>query len=92
MEQFFEEVDKEKDFYLFLDEITYVKEWDRAIKYFADPVYFTKGSVLVTGFHSVALKEAMKKFTGRRGKSENTDFHYYPLSFSEFLLLTTPGK
>ncbi|MCD6220605.1 ATP-binding protein [bacterium] len=90
MEEFFEGIDKEKGFYLFLDEMTYVKEWDRAIKYFADLGYFTKGSVLITGSDSVVLKEAMKKFPGRRGKAENTDFHYYPLSFSEFLLLTTP--
>ena len=90
MERIFEEIDKGKYFYLFLDEITYVKEWDRAIKYFADLGYFTKGSILITGSDSLILRESMKKFPGRRGKAERTDFHYYPLSFSEFLILTVP--
>lgn len=79
---------REKYFYLFLDEITYVKEWDRAVKYFADMGYFRGGCLLITGSDSVILKEGMKKFPGRRGKSEKTDFHYYPLSFSEHILLT----
>ncbi len=90
LEQLFGQMDKEKRFCLFLDEITYVKEWDRAIKYFADLGYFTKGCVLITGSDSLLLKESMKRFPGRRGKAERTDFHYYPLSFSEFLLLTVP--
>jgi len=91
MQEIFEELDREKSFYLFLDEITYVKEWDRAVKYFADLGYFTKGSLLITGSDSVILKESMKKFPGRRGKSEFTDFHYWPLSFSEYTALVSPG-
>lgn len=90
MEQLFGEMDKERSFYLFLDEITYVKDWDRAIKYFADLGYFTRGCLLITGSDSLVLKESMKRFPGRRGKAERSDFHYYPLSFSEFLLLTVP--
>ena len=90
MERIFEEIDKEKYFYLFLDEITYVKEWDRAIKYFADLGYITRGSILITGSDSLILKESMKKIPGRRGKAEKNDFHYYPLSFSEFTILTLP--
>lgn len=88
MQRVFDEIDREKYFYIFLDEITYVKEWDRAVKYFADLGYFRRGSLLITGSDSVILKEGMKKFPGRRGKSEKTDFHYYPLSFSEYILLT----
>jgi len=87
IQQIFEGLDREKYFYLFLDEITYVKEWDRAIKYFADIGYFKKGSLLITGSDSVILKESMKKFPGRRGKSAKTDFHYYPLSFSDYMSL-----
>jgi len=90
MQQIFEEMDKNQYFYLFLDEITYVKDWDRTIKYFADLGYFKNGCLLITGSDSIVLREGMKKFPGRRGTSENTDFHYYPLSFSEYVSLVAP--
>ncbi len=90
MHGIFDETGRESSFYLFIDEITYVKEWDRAIKYFADLGYFRKGRVLITGSDLAILKEGMKKFPGRRGKSDITDFHYYPISFFEYLLLLAP--
>jgi len=90
IQQAFDEIGREKYFYMFLDEITYVKEWDRAIKYFADMGYFKRGFILITGSDSIILKDSMKYFPGRRGKSGKTDFHYHPLSFSEYLLLTMP--
>jgi predicted AAA+ superfamily ATPase len=90
MQQAFEEMEKERYFYLFLDEITYVKDWDRTIKYFADLGYFKNGCLLITGSDSIILKEGMKKFPGRRGKAEKIDFHYYPLSFSEYVALVAP--
>ncbi|OGC41852.1 hypothetical protein A2Y85_03360 [candidate division WOR-3 bacterium RBG_13_43_14] len=92
MQQVFEEMDREKYFYLFLDEITYVREWDRAIKHFADLGYFKHGYLLITGSDSIVLKESMKKFPGRRGKADTTDFHYYPLSFSNYALLVAPDQ
>jgi predicted AAA+ superfamily ATPase len=87
LQQVIKEVDLEKHFYIFLDEITYVKEWDRAIKYFADMGYLKNSTLIITGSDSVILKEAMKKFPGRRGQSAKTDFHYWPISFSEYLKL-----
>lgn len=80
-----------KFFYLFIDEVTYVKEWDRAIKHFADLGYFRQGSVLITGSDSTILQEGMKRFPGRRGTASKTDFHYYPLSFSEYIRLAEPS-
>lgn len=92
MQQVFEEIDREKYFYLFLDEITYVREWDRAIKHFADLGYFKHGCLLITGSDSIILQESMKKFPGRRGKADMTDFHYYPLSFSDYMMLVAPDQ
>jgi len=92
MQQVFEEMDREKYFYLFLDEITYVREWDRAIKHFADLGYFKHGCLLITGSDSIILKESMKKFPGRRGKADTSDFHYYPLSFSDYVFLIAPQQ
>jgi hypothetical protein len=91
MEQFFLSKPEEGYFYLFIDEVTYVKEWDRVIKHFADLGYFRRGCVLIPGSDQVILKEGMQRFPGRRGVSAKTDFHYYPLSFSEFVKLLEPG-
>jgi predicted AAA+ superfamily ATPase len=88
LQETFEEMKRDEFFYLFLDEITYIHDWDRAIKHFADLGLFRKGSILITGSDSQILKEAMKKFPGRRGISGTTDFHCYPLSFQEFVRTT----
>lgn len=82
---------KESFFYLFIDEVTYVRDWDRAIKYFADLGVFRRGSVLITGSDSTILQEGMKRFPGRRGVAPETDFHYYPLSFSQYVSLVNPS-
>jgi len=91
VEHFFKQLQQGTFFYLFIDEVTYVKEWDRAIKYFADLGYFRQGSVLITGSDSTILEEGMKRFPGRRGTASTTDFHYYPLSFSEYIRLVEPS-
>lgn len=74
-------------FVLFLDEVTYVKEWDRAIKSLADAGLFRNGSVTITGSDSYILKEAMMRFPGRRGEADEGDFHLHPLSFHEYVFL-----
>ncbi len=74
-------------FLLIIDEITYVKDWDRVIKALADEGYFKGGICLLTGSDTLILKEAAMRFPGRRGKAEKTDFHLYPLSFSEYVKL-----
>lgn len=78
-------------FFLFIDEASYTKEWDRTIKYLADIGFFSEGSVVVTGSDSVVLKEAMMRFPGRRGKAPRQDFHLYPLSFFEYVRLQEPS-
>lgn len=76
-------------FLLIIDEITYVKDWDRVIKALADEGYFQQGICLLTGSDTLILKEAAMRFPGRRGMSAQTDFHLYPLSFSEYVKLQT---
>jgi predicted AAA+ superfamily ATPase len=91
IEYFLTRLEKDTFFYIFIDEVTYVREWDRAIKYFADLGYFRRGSVLITGSDSTILVEGMKRFPGRRGTAADTDFQYYPLSFSQYILLVEPS-
>lgn len=77
-------------FLLIIDEITFVKEWDRVIKALADEGWFSKGLCLLTGSDTLILKKAAMRFPGRRGMTDQVDFHLYPLSFSEYVKLTHP--
>lgn len=74
-------------FLLIIDEITFVRHWDRVIKSLADEGCFTRGMCILTGSDTLILKEAVMRFPGRRGKAAQTDFHLYPLSFSEYVHL-----
>lgn len=69
--------------YVLLDEITYVKDWDKGIKYLADAGMLENAVLLMTGSDIVIIKEARIRFPGRRGKASTVDFHMYPLSFLE---------
>ncbi|MFA4875688.1 MAG: ATP-binding protein [bacterium] len=91
IEEFQNELANRRPFFLFIDEITYVREWDRAIKSLADAGLFRNGSVLITGSDTVVLKDAMKRFPGRRGAAAQQDFHYNPLSFSQYVTLVDPA-
>jgi predicted AAA+ superfamily ATPase len=73
-----------KNFLLIVDEITFVKNWDRVIKALADEGHFKKGLCLLTGSDTLILKEAAMRFPGRRGKAAQTDFHLHPLCFREY--------
>lgn len=79
-------------FLLIIDEITFVKDWDRVIKALADEGYFERGACLITGSDTLILKEAAMRFPGRRGKAAQVDFHLYPLSFAEYVNLRTTAK
>ena len=74
-------------FLLIIDEITFVKHWERAIKALADEGYFQRGICLLTGSDLFILKEAAMSFPGRRGSADPTDFHLYPLSFRAYVQL-----
>lgn len=73
--------------FLIIDEITYVNEWDRAIKFCADAGYLKHCIVVLTGSDLTLMQAARMTFPGRRGKADTVDFHVYPLSFREFLQL-----
>jgi len=73
--------------YLFIDEISYIKDWDRSIKYLADAGYFEDITVILTGSDSKIIRTAMKRFAGRRGAADQVDFDFNPLSFMEFVCL-----
>lgn len=73
--------------YLIIDEVTYIKDWDKAVKYAADAGMLEQTVLVLTGSDLHFIREARMRFPGRRGPADIADFHLYPLSFREFLLL-----
>ncbi len=71
--------------YIIIDEVTYIKNWDKAIKYAADAGMLTNVVLFLTGSDLVLMQETRKTFPGRRGSAKTVDFHLYPLSFRDFL-------
>jgi len=73
--------------YLIVDEVTYIKEWDRGIKYLADAGFLENITLVLTGSDMVVIQESRMRFPGRRGQSDTLDFYLYPLSFYECVKL-----
>jgi predicted AAA+ superfamily ATPase len=71
--------------FLIVDEITYIKDWDKGIKFLADGGILERVVLILTGSDLVLMQEARMRFPGRRGKADKVDFHFYPLSFKEFV-------
>jgi len=76
--------------YIFLDEITFVKKWERGVKLLADRGYLENSVVMITGSNIVDLKRSAERFPGRRGKY-GRDFLFMPLTFRQFVSLVNPG-
>jgi len=73
--------------YLLLDEVTYIRDWDKGVKYLADAGMLENIIVFLTGSDMVIIKEARMRFPGRRGTADTVDFHLYPLDFLETVRL-----
>ena len=68
--------------YIFLDEVTFVEEWWRAIKSRIDQGRFRRDVLTLSGSSSIELKKQKELFPGRRGKGG--DHTLLPLSFGEY--------
>lgn len=71
----------EKHVYLFLDEISFVTEWQRAILAIANMGLTRNATLILTGSNARDLKESAERLPGRRGKGK--DHKLYPLSITE---------
>ncbi len=76
--------------YVFLDEVSYIRDWDKAVKFAADAGMLENTVLLLTGSDLAFIQEARMRFPGRRGDASSADFHMYPLSFYEYLSLKNP--
>lgn len=67
--------------YLFLDEISFVHMWQRAILALSNMGLLKNVTVILTGSNARDLKESSERLPGRRGKGR--DYKLYPLSIIE---------
>jgi len=65
-----------------LDEVTYPREWYRALKFYLDQGHFQNDVIIATGSVSMYAKREVETFPGRRGWGR--DYVMYPLSFKKF--------
>jgi len=74
--------------YVFLDEISNVRDWQKGIKFLYDIGKLKNISMLLTGSHSIDIKAGSERLPGRRG---DVDTIYnrilVPMKFSEYVEL-----
>jgi len=72
--------------FLFLDEISNVFHWQRAIKSLKDTGKLRRCTVVTTGSHSVDLRRSAELLPGRRGRpSDSLDKIMLPMSFAQYV-------
>jgi predicted AAA+ superfamily ATPase len=82
----YEKIKKEnnvKTSYIFLDEVTNLKEWWRVVKGLIDMGFFKDDIIVATGSATLNVLKEKESFPGRRGFGK--DIEVLPLSFPEFL-------
>ncbi len=70
---------------IFLDEISFVNEWPRAILSFSNKGLLIGKTVWITGSNARDLKESGERLPGRRGSGQ--DIQIYPFGFRELRTL-----
>jgi len=78
--------DTKKRLYIFLDEISSVRDWQRGVKYLADSGRLRGVTLILTGSHSIDIKRGQERLPGRRGSvNEVLDKILVPMKFSEYV-------
>jgi len=71
--------------YLLLDEVSSIKDWQRAIKFLVDKGRLASVTLILTGSHTLDIKKASERLPGRRGQVKDTpDKIMLPMKFSEY--------
>jgi predicted AAA+ superfamily ATPase len=78
-----------KERYIFLDEISRIKDWQRSIKSLKDSGELDKCCLMLTGSHTLDIKYGADRMPGRTGKL-GRDLTLLPLKFSEYVMLIKP--
>jgi hypothetical protein len=71
--------------YIFLDEVSSVKNWQNAIKHLVDGGQLSNATVVLTGSHTIDIRKSSERLPGRRGLVKDTaDKIMLPMKFAEF--------
>lgn len=71
--------------YIFLDEVSSVRDWQKGIKHLVDTGKLRNVSVVLTGSHTLDLKGVSERLPGRRGAVVDTpDKILLPMKFGEY--------
>lgn len=81
---------QKKRLYIFLDEVTSVKDWQRGIKYLVDAGKLSQAVMVLTGSNAADLRKGMERLPGRRGKTGSPDKIMLPMTFREYVSLINP--
>lgn len=72
--------------FMFLDEVSSIREWQRAIKHLADTGKLKAVTVFLTGSHTLDVKAMSERLPGRRGVAKDTlDKILLPMKYSEYV-------
>lgn len=82
---YFEWINNNHRKFIFIDEITFVKEWTRAIKHLADIGRLRSCSLIITGSNSHDLRYELERMPGRRGQDAELDKIMFGVSFREYV-------
>ncbi|MEM2099189.1 MAG: AAA family ATPase [Candidatus Bathyarchaeia archaeon] len=74
------------DLYMYIDEITSIKDWNFELKYLSDSGTLERAGILVTGSCASALRRKGELLPGRG--LEGNECHMKPLSFRDFVFQT----
>jgi len=78
--------------FLFLDEVSSIKDWQKGIKRLWDQQKLKNCTVIATGSHTVDLKLSTEKLPGRRGDTNDAlDKIMLPMKFSEYVSILDPA-
>lgn len=69
---------------LFVDEITAVKDWQRALKTLVDSGELRKVLIITTGSKAADLRHGGERLPGRKGRLGRTTYLFTPVSYREF--------
>ncbi len=71
---------------LFIDEITAVPNWEKAVKRVIDQGLLKNVLIVTTGSKASDLRHGSEKLPGRKGKLPKNEYIFLPISYREFKL------
>ncbi|MFH1916045.1 MAG: ATP-binding protein [Nanoarchaeota archaeon] len=78
--------------HIFLDEISAVNEWQKAIKQFIDLNGNNNLTIILTGSHTLDIKNSTERLPGRVGEKASVPTHkiLLPMKFAEYVQMRDP--